>query len=58
MYDTIELEPIARSSRVGYRTDVEPQQPARGHLYSGNYIRDHARAHFGDVYNYSRDLSA
>lgn len=47
MYDNIELQPVARSSRVGHRTDV-----ARGHLYTGNYIRDHARAHFGDVYNY------
>lgn len=53
MYDDdIESVCIAGPSRVRDRADVEPQAPARGHLYSRNYIRDHAQVHFGDVYNY------
>lgn len=53
MYDDeIELEPIAGPSRLHGRAGVEPQASARGHFYSRNHVRDHARVHFGDVYNY------
>lgn len=53
MYDdTIELGHIAGSSRVCEPADGGPQAPAQGHSYNRICVRDHARVHFGDVYNY------
>ena len=50
--DDIELEPLVGPSRIHDRAGVETQAPAQGHYYSHNQVRDHARVHFGDVYNY------
>lgn len=59
MYDdSIELGPIAGSSRSSERVEIGPQEHARGHFYSQNYIQDHARVHFGDVYNYRNSESS
>ena len=59
MYDdNIELGPIAGPSRSSERVEIGPQEHARGHFYSQNYIRDHARVRFGDVYNYRNSESS
>lgn len=52
MHDDLELQPIAGPSRIPNFVYAESQQSMRGHSYNHNDIRDHARAHFGDVYNY------
>lgn len=51
MHNDLELQPIAGPSHIP-PVYAESQESMRGHTYNHNDVRDHARVHFGDVYNY------